>query len=91
MKKHIMFLHEWKAIDHTIILHLAIFRILFWCRLMNIFLTQLLTEKLLIHKPQPRPMCKFVFGVQKFENGYIRCNCHSKLSQNNFKSDDKFG
>ena len=34
--------------------HLAIFRNLFWCRLMNIFLTQFWTEKLLIHKPQPR-------------------------------------
>ena len=34
--------------------HLAIFLILFWRRLMNIFLTQFWTEKLLIHKPQPR-------------------------------------
>ena len=43
MKKHIIFLHVWKAIDHTIIL-----------ALMNIFLTQFWTEKFLIHKPQPR-------------------------------------
>ena len=34
---------------------LAIFSIFFWCRLMNIFLTQFWTVKLLIHKPQPRP------------------------------------
>ena len=34
--------------------HLAIFGKLFCCRLMNIFLTQFWTEKLLIHKPQPR-------------------------------------
>ena len=36
-------------------------------------------------------LCNFVSGVQKFEISYIRCQCHSKLSQNNFKSDDKFG
>ena len=34
--------------------HLAIFGQLFCCRLMNIFLTQFCTVKLLIHKPQPR-------------------------------------
>ena len=35
--------------------HLAIFRILFGCWLMNIFLTQFWTVKLLIHKPQHGP------------------------------------
>ena len=55
MKKHIMFFfHVWKAIDHTIILALIYFPYFFWCLLMNIFLTQFWTEKLLIHKPQPR-------------------------------------
>ena len=38
--------------------HLAIFHILFWCRLMNIFLKQFWTVKLLIHKPQPRRIIK---------------------------------
>ena len=33
---------------------LAIFGIFFCCRLMNMFLTQFWTEKLVIHKPQPR-------------------------------------
>ena len=34
--------------------HLIIFGILLCCRLLNIFLTQFWTVKLLIHKPQPR-------------------------------------
>ena len=34
--------------------HLAIYGKLFFCRLINIFLTQFWTENLLIHKPQPR-------------------------------------
>ena len=33
--------------------HLAIFSIFFCCQLMNIFLTQFWTVRLLIHKPQP--------------------------------------
>ena len=56
MIKHIMFLHVWKAIDHTIILALSYFPYIFWCQLMHIFLTQFWTEKLLIYKPQPRPI-----------------------------------
>ena len=54
-EKRIMFMHVWKAFDHMIILPLSYFLyILFWCRLMNIFLTQFWTEQLLIHKPQHR-------------------------------------
>ena len=36
--------------------HLAIFRTIFCCWLMNIFLKHFWTEKLLIHKPQHRPI-----------------------------------
>ena len=43
--------------------HLAIFGIYFCCRLMNIFLTQFWTVKLLIHKPQPCHMTKQVSTV----------------------------
>ena len=59
MKKHIIFLHVWKAIDHTVLLTLSYFWIFFFCRLMNIFLTQFWTVKLLIHKPQPRLNASF--------------------------------
>ena len=63
MKKHIMFLHVWKAINHTIILALSYFLYFFWCQLMNIFLAQFWTEKLLIHKPQPRHMRIVMYSV----------------------------
>ena len=54
MKNMYFFLHVWKAIDHTFFLALSYFRYFFCCQLMNIFLTQFWTVKLLIHKPQPR-------------------------------------
>ena len=61
MKQHIMFLHVLKAIDHTVLLALSYFRYFFCFRLMNIFLTQFWTVKLLIHKPQPR--CKVILTI----------------------------
>ena len=43
-----------KPLITRIFWHLDIFGNIFCCWLMNIFLTQFWTEKLLIHKPQPR-------------------------------------
>ena len=54
MKNHIIAFHVWKAINHRVLLSLDYFWYIFHCWLMNIFLTQFWTEKLLIHKPQPR-------------------------------------
>ena len=53
MKKHIMFLHVLKAINHMVLLALSYFRYFFLLST-DIFLTQFWTGKLLIHKPQPR-------------------------------------
>ena len=55
MKKHRIFCMYGKLSITRFFWHLAIFNICFCCRLMNTFLTQFWTEKLLIHKPQPRP------------------------------------
>ena len=71
-KWHISFLHAWKAIDHTVLFALSYFRNLFCCRLMNIFLTQFWTVKLLIHKPQP---CLSDMHIKKWTviNYLFRC------------------
>ena len=61
MKTHIFFCMYGKLSITWFFWHLAIFSTFFCCRLMNIFLTQFWTEKLLIHKPQPRqPLAVFL-------------------------------
>ena len=73
MKTHIMFLHVWNLLITQLFWHWATFHTLFWCLLMNIFLTQFWTGKLLIHKPQPRHMHNISEIYQLF------CSFHSVM------------
>ena len=56
MKNHVMFFMYGELSITQLFWHLAIFRTVFCCWLMNIFLKHFWTEKLLIHKPQHRPI-----------------------------------